>query len=131
MDKPISEYTYEEIQAITDGRLLQKLIDDSFREEEEIDDCVRDAEKEVRKAEWQVGQLRRQSDRLCHAGYSMEVRCKALGFDPSEGHYAWPVNRGLDGPLFLCPDVHAMKQHMNTIINKILNALTFGMLNLS
>lgn len=36
------------------------------------------------------------------------------------------VNRGLDGPLFLCPDTNAMK---HTILNKILNALTFGMLN--
>ena len=36
------------------------------------------------------------------------------------------VNRGLDGPLFLCPDAYAMK---HTILNKILNALTFGMLN--
>lgn len=35
------------------------------------------------------------------------------------------VNRGLDGPLFLCPDVHAM----NNIIHIILNALTFGLLN--
>jgi hypothetical protein len=36
------------------------------------------------------------------------------------------VNRGLDGPLFLCPDADAMK---HTILNKILNALTFGLLN--
>ena len=35
------------------------------------------------------------------------------------------VNRGLDGPLFLCPDVPAM----NNIIHIILNALTFGLLN--
>lgn len=39
------------------------------------------------------------------------------------------VNRGLDGPLFLCPDANAMKPHNTTTINKILNALTFGMLN--
>ncbi len=36
------------------------------------------------------------------------------------------VNRGLDGPLFLCPDADAMK---HTMLNKILNALTFGLLN--
>lgn len=37
------------------------------------------------------------------------------------------VNRGLDGPLFFCPDVLAMNNH--SLINKILNALTFGLLN--
>lgn len=36
------------------------------------------------------------------------------------------VNRGLDGPLFLCPDADAMK---HTMLQKILNALTFGLLN--
>lgn len=36
------------------------------------------------------------------------------------------VNRGLDRPLFLCPDAYAMK---HTILHKILNALTFGLLN--
>lgn len=36
------------------------------------------------------------------------------------------VNRGLDGPPFLCRNANAMK---HTILYKILNALTFGMLN--
>lgn len=73
---------------MTDTALIKKLIDDSYAEEEAIEDDIKDAEAEVKRADREVSRLRRRWDKLGEARYRLESRCKALGADPHEGHYA-------------------------------------------
>jgi hypothetical protein len=87
-EKKVIDYTHEEIQEITDTDLLKKLIDRSYREEHGIELDIDDAKEEVEKAERQVALQRRRWDRLGYIRFSLENRCKALGADPHEGHYA-------------------------------------------
>ena len=73
---------------MTDTALIKQLIDDSYAEEEAIEDDIRTSKEEVEKAEREVSKLRRKWDKLGEARYRLESRCKALGADPHEGHYA-------------------------------------------
>lgn len=87
-EKKVSDYTYEQIQQITDTDLLKKLIDRSYREERDIELDIDSAKEEVNKAEREVALQRRRWDKLGYLRFSLENRCKALGADPHEGHYA-------------------------------------------
>lgn len=89
MDNPyIRDYSYDEVQAMTDIELLKKLVNDSYAEEESIEEDIRTAKEEVEKAEREVSRQRRKWDRLGEVRYMLESRCKSLGGDPHEGHYA-------------------------------------------
>jgi hypothetical protein len=87
-DPYIRDYSYEEVQAMTDTALIKKLIDESYTEEEDIEDLIHEAEKQVKQAEYEVSRQRRKWDRLGEVRFMLESRCKALGADPHEGHYA-------------------------------------------
>ena len=87
-DPYIRDYSYEEIEAMTDTALIKKLIDDSYAEEEAIEEAIKDAKAEVERVEREVSKQRRKWDKLGEARYRLESRCKALGADPHEGHYA-------------------------------------------
>lgn len=87
-DPYIRDYSYEEVQAMTDTALIKKLIDESYAEEESLEDDIRTAKEEVERAERDVSRQRRKWDRLGEVRFMLESRCKALGADPHEGHYA-------------------------------------------
>lgn len=87
-DPYIRDYSYEEVQAMTDIELLKKLVNDSYAEEKSIEEDIRTAKEEVERAERDVSRQRRKWDRLGEVRFMLERQCKSLGGDPHEGYYA-------------------------------------------
>lgn len=93
MSKPyeqsVTELTLEQIEAITDGKLLQVLVNDTFNEEEELEEYdIPAAKKVIKSAEFELTLLHRKWDEIGTVRYRLESRCKALGVDPAEGYHA-------------------------------------------
>ena len=92
MSKPyeesITELTLEKIEAMTDGKMLQALVNDTFKEESDLEEYdIPEAKKEIKKVEFELTLLHRKWDNIGTIRYWLESRCKALGVDPAEGHH--------------------------------------------
>lgn len=87
-DRYIRDYSYDEVQEMTDIELLKKLVNDSYTEEKSIEEDILTAKEESERADREVSRQRRKWDRLGEVRYMLENRCKRLGGDPHEGHYA-------------------------------------------
>ncbi len=91
MSKPyeesVTELTLEKIQAMTDGKMLQVLVNDTFNEENDLEEYdIPEAKKEIKKVEFKLTLLHRKQDEISTIRYWLESRCKALGVDPAEGY---------------------------------------------
>jgi hypothetical protein len=91
MSKPyeesVTELTLEKIQAMTDGKMLQVLVNDTFNEENDLEEYdVPAAKKEIERAERALAAVRQRWDEIGTIRYWLESRCKELGVDPAEGY---------------------------------------------